>query len=153
MCHLGEAADQLALAKTHHDNARSRTGIGVDLLNGRTDDRTEIGDHHQIVVIGHGSDPGKQAGLIRQIMAGHAKAATALHAEVLKRGALTKALFGHGNQLLGIVNDHGADHKVTLTQLHTTHTACRSAKRTHLTFAKACGAALVGRQQHVLITV
>ena len=104
---------------------------------GGTDDGARVGDQHQIVVVIHRGDACKQTRLVRKTVAGHAKAAASLDAEILKLGALAVAVFGHGNQLLVILYLHSAYHIVALTQAHAAYTASSTGKGTDGGFGKA----------------
>ena len=150
MSDLCEVDDLSVLGKSHDDNARCGSRIGIDIADVGTDYSTCVCYEHNIVVAVDRSDTCELSCLICKVMAAYTETATVLHkSEVFELRELSVALFGDSNELFIVVYDDSTVYVVALTQTYTSYTSCGSAHCTDIVLCKSYGTAVVCRYNYL----
>ena len=150
VCRDGEVDQLLLLAKTHDDDASRASRAAGHTRNGRANDGSRIGDHHDIVLVGDGGNAREDSALLGQVVAGDAVASAVLHqAEVGKGRALAKAVLGDAEQILALVHHANACNVIALAQLDAAHAACRASHGADVALGEADGLPLCGSDHQI----
>ena len=81
-----------------------------------TDDRTGIGDEHNVIIVVYQCDTAKKSRAVIEVMALHTLAAAVVQGEFRKLGALAQTVFGNGEDGTRVVFFAGnsADHEIAV---------------------------------------